>query len=92
MDEFLKLAGVYLGVTSFALLGVYAIHEYREIQNDKHFHEKEIMRIQNGYVLQKEDLNNNGVLEEFFEMDGKKFFHSIDGKSIEYLLMDKNGK
>jgi len=39
-----------------------------------------------GYILQKKDLNNNGIPEIYYEIGGKKYVTEIDGKSIESLL------
>lgn len=35
------------------------------------------------HKIQSKDLNNNGIPEVFYEIEGKKYFLSIDGKSIE---------
>ena len=35
------------------------------------------------YVLQEKDLNNNGQIEKFYEINGQKYFSVIDGKNLE---------
>lgn len=50
--------------------------------------EVEKERIKSGYVLQKKDLNNNGIPELYYEIGGKKYFTEIDGKNVESLLRE----
>jgi hypothetical protein len=35
------------------------------------------------YAQQERDLNGNGVLEKFYEIEGRKDFVEIDGKRLE---------
>ncbi len=48
--------------------------------------EEEKERAKYGYVLQRKDLNNNGIPEVYYEILGRKYFNEIDGKSVESLL------
>ena len=50
--------------------------------------ELEKTKVENGYVLQQRDLNNNGAPEGFYEIDGMKFFLTIDGKNLEDALKE----
>ena len=34
----------------------------------------------------KKDLNKNGIPEQFYEIEGQKYFSKIDGKNVEDLL------
>ncbi len=46
-------------------------------------HESEAAKAQPQYELQVRDLNGNGIPEKFYEVNGKKVFVEIDGKSVE---------
>lgn len=46
-------------------------------------------RLRNLYTVQEKDLNGNGIPEIFLDIDGKKYFYSVDGKSIEDKLKEK---
>ena len=46
--------------------------------------EKERAKI--GYAIQERDLNGNGINEQFYEINGKKYFLKIDGKNLESTL------
>jgi len=43
----------------------------------------EIERARSGYILQERDLSRDGNNEIFYEIDGKKYFSTIDGKNLE---------
>ena len=45
-------------------------------------------RVERGYVLQERDLNNNGLPERFYLVDGNKYFLEIDGKNLEGTLRE----
>ena len=42
----------------------------------------ELERAKQGYMTQRQDLNDNGKPEEFVEVGGKRFFSVIDGKDL----------
>ncbi len=51
--------------------------------------ELEKAKVERGYVLHERDLNNNGLPEKFYVIDGRKAFLSIDGKNLENKLKQK---
>lgn len=59
---------------------------YLENQRNYAKYELEKSLAAKGYVLQKKDLNANGKPELFYEINGKKCFVEVDGKSIEDTL------
>ena len=46
----------------------------------------EMARAMAGYTLQEKDINRNGQVEKFYEINGQKYFSVIDGKDIENSL------
>ena len=44
--------------------------------------ELEMARIEQGYTIQQKDLNGDGKPEIFCEIDGIRYFSSIDGKPV----------
>ena len=51
--------------------------------------ELEKAKVERGYVPQERDLNENGLLERFYEVNGEKYFLEIDGKNLEETLREE---
>ncbi len=91
MRKYHRVSGPVLGaffVSLFgvgaAVLSVYCVWQMmkRQIVETK----LEKIRAERGYVLIEEDLNGNGVPEQFYEICGKKAFLSVDGKTLEEIV------
>ena len=74
--------GYGVGIAIFLLGFGYAIRGCK----GPSFCDVEIAKARAGYVLQEKDLNNNGLVEKFYQIDGKKAFVAIDGKDLEKKL------
>ena len=64
---------------SLAMIGIPGIYAICAYKNKA----PETAKAQPQYELRVQDLNGNGIPEKFYEIDGKRVFLEIDGKSIE---------
>lgn len=84
-DDFIGagIGALIAGVGVAIAVGVYSSgrENIAEMQLEK-------ARVERGYVLQERDLNNNGLPERFYQVDGKKYFLEIDGENLEGTLRE----
>lgn len=77
MDKYTGICTVISTLVLFGGVATYLIMDnYME-------HKKELVKIENEYVLQERNLDRNGASEKFYEIDGKKVFLEIDGERLE---------
>ena len=70
----LVIGGLYYGMIKTGVANANALKAVSELQKTK---------IEKSYILQEKDLNNNGIPEKFYEINGQKYFLEIDGKTLE---------
>lgn len=74
-------------IGEWALVGLFAVGAgsflYYPLRGQSAAISLEKARIEKGYIYREQDLNNNGVPEKFYEIDGRKYFLEIDGQRLE---------
>lgn len=79
-------AGFFLSALLTTPLAYLCINLYYGRKAEQTILETEKIRVEKGYLLCREDLNQNGIPEEFYEINGERVFLSIDGKPLDKSL------